>query len=88
MGYITIHKEEKDMLYNMLSDILSIGGRMMNRLEDMKDDSMGERMRYRDGMGMRDGGNYGNRGGYDNRGGYGNRDWDDDDMGERRRRRY
>lgn len=88
MGYIVIQKKDKEKMAAMVEDILYTAGDLMRCVEELKDDSMGERMRYRDGMGMRDGGNYGNRGGYDNRGGYGNRDWDDEDMGERRRRRY
>lgn len=99
MGYLIIHKKDKDKMAAMVEDILYTAGDLMRCVEDMREDEYGDRRGYGDryGMGMRDGGgsgsgggSMGNRDGYGNRGGYGNRDWDDDEMmGERRRyRRY
>lgn len=78
MGYMVIHKKDKEKMADMMSEMLRIGGRLMTCIEEMEeDDSYGERRYYgsREGMGMRDGGRYGNR-------------WDDpNEMWERRGRR-
>lgn len=77
-----IRKKDKEKMSSMVEDILYTAGNLMHCVEEMEETGdMGERMRYRDGMGMRDGGSYGSRGDY------GSRDWEDYDMGERRRRR-
>ena len=80
MAYTIIHRKDKEKLADMMSEMLTIGGRMMSCIEEMEEtDGFGERRN----MGMRDGGRYGNR--------YGNRDWDGYDpydMGERRYRKY
>jgi len=83
--YMIIQKKDKKKMAGMVEDILYTAGELMHCVEEMRDEEeYGDRYygdRY--GMGMRDGGRYGNRGGY------GNRDWDDDEMNERRRyRRY
>lgn len=88
MSYMIIQKKDKKKMSAMVEDILYTAGELMHCVEEMREDEYGDRYygdRYDDryGMGMRDGGRYGNRGGY------GNRDWDDDEMNERRRyRRY
>ena len=88
MAYVIIQKKDKKKMAGMVEDILYTAGELMHCVEEMRDEEgYGERYygdRYDDryGMGMRDGGRYGMRGGY------GNRDWDDDPMMERRRRRY
>lgn len=74
-----IQKKDKKKMSAMVEDILYTAGELMHCVEEMREDEYGDRY----GMGMRDGGRYGSRGGY------GNRDWDDDEMNERRRyRRY
>lgn len=80
MGYMIIRKKDKEKMSAMVEDILYTAGELMHCVEQMEESGMGERMRYRDGMGMRDGGSYGSRGDY------GSRDWEDYEMGERRRR--
>lgn len=89
MGYLIVQKKDKKKMSAMVEDILYTAGELMHCVEEMRDEGYGDRYygdRYygdRYGMGMRDGGRYGNRGGY------GDRDWDDDEMNERRRyRRY
>ena len=92
MGYMIIHKKDKEKMSAMVEDILYTAGDLMRCVEELKDEEYGDRYygdRYGDrggygnrgGYGMRDGGRYGNRGGY------GNRDWDDEEMNERRRYR-
>lgn len=77
MGYTIIRKKDKEKISDMVQEMLRIGGRLMNCIEEMEEsDGYGERMRYRDGMGMRDGGSYRNR--WDG--------YDPYDMGERRGR--
>lgn len=77
-----IQKKDKKKMSAMVEDILYTAGELMHCVEEMRDEEYGDRYygdRYGDryGMGMRDGGRYGNR------------DWDDDEMNERRRyRRY
>lgn len=70
---------------DMVSEMLSIGGRLMTCIEELEEDGMiGERRYYgmRDGMGMRDGGRYGMRH-------HDREEYDPYDMDERRRyRRY
>lgn len=79
MRIIEITESKKEKMSGLVEDMLMIGGKLMNCIEQLGEDSdMGERMRYRGGMGMRDGGSYGNRNGY------GNRYDDPDEMGERR----
>lgn len=77
MAYTIIRKKDKEKISDMVEDMLHIGGRLMTMVEEMEEsDGFGERMRYRDGMGMRDGGHYVDR-------------WDGyDPYMERRRRRY
>lgn len=86
MAYTIIHRKDKEKLADMMSEMLSIGGRMMSCIEEMEEaDGYGERR----SMGMRDGGRYGNR--YGDRYGMREHGWDGYDpydMGERRYRRY
>ena len=76
-----INKKDKRKMADMMSEMLTIGGRLMTCIEEMEEsDEYGERGRYgmRDGMGMRDGGRYGNR--WD--------EYDRNDWVEHRSRRY
>lgn len=72
-----IQKKDKKKMAGMVEDILYTAGELMHCVEEMRDEEgYGDRY-YGDRYGMRDGGRYGNR------------DWDDDQMMERRRyRRY
>lgn len=82
---IIVTESKKEKMSEYAEKMLKYGGKLMQCIEDLGDDDMGERWeddyyRERGGYGNRDGGGYGNR--------YGNRMHDDDDdMGERRRRR-
>lgn len=85
---IYIEESKKDKMSEYAEKMLRYGGKLMQCIEELGEDNMGERYiedDEEDEMGER----YGKRGGaYGNR--YGNRasKWaDDDDMGERRRRR-
>lgn len=65
---IIINEDKAEKLSGMVSDILTIGGRMMSCLEELKRSSeMGERMGMRDNMPMGERGYngivYGDRGG-------------------------
>lgn len=75
---IIVTESKKEKMSEYAEKMLHYGGKLMQCIESLGDDDMGER--DEDYMGNRGGGGYGNR--------YGNR-WadDDDDMGERRRRR-
>lgn len=88
---IIVTENKKEKMSEYAEKMLKYGGKLMQCIEELGSDDMGQRWEEDDdidergGYGMR-GGNYGNReGGYGNR--YGNRWADDDDMGERRRRR-
>lgn len=74
---IIVTESKKEKMSEYAEKMLHYGGKLMQCIESLGDEEMGER--DEDYMGNR-GGGYGNR--------YGNR-WadDDDDMGERRRRR-
>ena len=81
---IIVTESKKEKMSEYAEKMLRYGGKLMQCIEELGSDDMGERWED-DDMGER--GGSGNRGGgYGNR--YGNR-WadDDDDMGERRRRR-
>lgn len=75
---IIVTESKKEKMSEYAEKMLKYGGKLMQSIEELGSDDMGERWED-DDMGNR-GGGYGNR--------YGNR-WadDDDDMGERRRRR-
>lgn len=70
---IVISEDKKDEMSELCEKMLHYGGKLMSCLENLDEDSMGERMGMRgewdddddDDMGMR--GSYGNRGGYGNR---------------------
>lgn len=85
MGYIIEITEDKhEKLSENMEKVLKYGGKVMQCIEEMKEESMG----HRGGSMGRRYGDMGERDNYGNRGGYGRRDDDDDDpMGERRRRR-
>lgn len=75
---IIVTESKKEKMSEYAEKMLKYGGKLMQCIEELGSDDMGERWED-DDMGNH-GGGYGNR--------YGNR-WadDDDDMGERRRRR-
>lgn len=81
---IIVTESKKEKMSEYAEKMLKYGGKLMQCIEELGDDDMGQREEDDDmgerggrGYGMRHGGDYGNR--------YGNR-WADDDMGERRRR--
>lgn len=79
---IIVTESKKEKMSEYAEKMLKYGGKLMQCIEELGNDDMGQRWEEDDDMGER--GGYGMRGGnYGNR--YGNR-WADDDMGERRRR--
>lgn len=80
MGYmIEISEHKKEKLSEYIEDALHAMGKAMSCVEQFGHEEFGERSRY-----GYHGGDYGMRGG--SMGYRDHEDWDDDDMGERRRR--